>query len=395
MGGDVLVKADHVSKKYCKSLKQSMFYGMSDIGRNMLRLGSKPEVLRKDEFWAVNDVSFELKRGETLGLIGSNGSGKTSLLKMLNGIFWPDKGEITIRGRVGALIAVGAGFHPVLTGRENIYVNGAILGMTKRELDKQFDAIVDFADIGDFLDTPVKYYSSGMFVRLGFAVAVHCEPDILLIDEVLAVGDASFRGKCYNKIADLEKGCAIILVSHDMGAIARVCDRCLFINKGITMADGAPSKVIQTYYANVKVENSSVTRNGISSVKCDFISRNGLGEHVVRSGEALKLDLTVESEIEIEDPLISIHFLSIGGDFCGEWNSSLSGVPVRVGKNNNQFSVVIDSLNLAPGSYDLSLLITAKNGMMHYWNHRGFRIRIEGQIFSNAICQFKGSIIGK
>src|SRR5512146_2462261 len=165
MSDDVLIKVEHVSKKYCKSLKRSMLYGISDIGRNLFGQSSSPEKLRKDEFWAVDDVSFELKKGEVLGLIGTNGSGKSTLLKMLNGIFWPDRGKITIQGEVGALIEVGAGFHPLLTGRENIYMNGAILVMGKKEIDEKFDDIVAFADIRDFLDSPVKYYSSGMHVR--------------------------------------------------------------------------------------------------------------------------------------------------------------------------------------------------------------------------------------
>src|SRR3989338_5925733 len=195
MGEDLAIRVEGVSKKYCKSLKRSMLYGMADVARNLCGLRSPSGLLRPREFWAVDDVSFEVRRGESFGLIGPNGSGKTTLLKMLNGIFWPDKGKITTRGRVGALIAVGAGFHPLLTGRENIYINGAILGMNKREIDKKFDSIVEFADIGDFLDSPVKHYSSGMFVRLGFAIAIHCEPDILLLDEVLAVGAINFQKK--------------------------------------------------------------------------------------------------------------------------------------------------------------------------------------------------------
>ncbi len=182
-----------------------MWYGFRDILRDTAGLHPKSDRLRRKEFWAVDDVSFELRKGETLGIIGPNGAGKTTLLKMLNGIVLPDKGSLRIKGRVGALIQVGAGFHPQLTGRENIYINGAILGMGKREIDKKFDAIVEFADIGDFLDTPVKHYSSGMFVRLGFAVAVHCEPEILLVDEVLAVGDTGFQTKCFNKIGELKK----------------------------------------------------------------------------------------------------------------------------------------------------------------------------------------------
>ena len=187
MNDNISIKVENISKKYCKSLKRSMLYGVKDIARNTIGLSSHSDKLRKGEFWALDNVSFEAKKGETFGIIGPNGSGKTTLLKLLNGIFWPDKGKISVKGNVGALIEVGAGFHPLLTGRENIYINAAILGMTKEETDKKFDVIVEFADIGDFLDVPVKHYSSGMFVRLGFAVAVHCEPDILLVDEVFAV----------------------------------------------------------------------------------------------------------------------------------------------------------------------------------------------------------------
>ena len=193
MTNDTVIKVENVSKKYCRSLKHTMMYGMQDIARNSIGLKSCSDTLREGEFWALNDVSFEVKKGETLGIVGANGSGKSTLLKLLNGIFMPDKGRIEINGRVGALIEVGAGFHPMLTGRENIYVNGAILGMSKKEIDKKFDEIVDFADIGDFIDSPVKHYSSGMYVRLGFAIASHADLDILMVDEVLAVGDFRFK----------------------------------------------------------------------------------------------------------------------------------------------------------------------------------------------------------
>lgn len=229
----IAVRVENAAKKYCKSLKRSMLYGLMDISRNMLGLSSRPDKLRKNEFWAVSDVSFELKKGEVLGIIGPNGSGKTTLLKMLNGIFWPDKGKISIKGRVGALIEVGAGFHPLLTGRENIYVNGAILDMSKDEINRKFDDIVRFADIGDFIDTPVKHYSSGMFVRLGFAIAVHCEPDVLLIDEILAVGDSGFQAKCFNKIGELkQKGTTTILVSHNMHIVSVFSDRAIVLKDG-------------------------------------------------------------------------------------------------------------------------------------------------------------------
>lgn len=248
MAGDIAVRVDHVSKKYCKSVKRSMVYAASDITRNLMGRGTRPGKLRPQEFWAVDDVSFELKQGESIGLVGPNGSGKTTTLQMINGIFWPDKGEITVRGRVGALIAVGAGFHPMLTGRENIYVNAAILGMTKSEVDRKFDSIIDFADIGDFLDTPVKHYSSGMFVRLGFAVAAYCNPDILLVDEVLAVGDARFQRKCLNHLMELKKnGVSFILVSHNMQSVEGVADKGIAFNKGQAIYQGEVGEAIAKY----------------------------------------------------------------------------------------------------------------------------------------------------
>ncbi|MCE5324692.1 polysaccharide ABC transporter ATP-binding protein [bacterium] len=248
MSSDVVVRVDNVSKKFCKSVKKSMVYATFDITRNLLGISTRSGKLRSHEFWAVDGVSFELRQGESIGLVGPNGSGKTTTLQMINGIFWPDKGEITVQGRIGALIAVGAGFHPMLSGRENIYVNAAILGMTKSQVDKQLDSIIDFADIGDFLDTPVKYYSSGMFVRLGFAVAAHCNPDILLVDEVLAVGDARFQRKCLNHLMELKKsGTSFILVSHNMQSVEGVADKGIAFNKGQVVYEGDVTEAIAKY----------------------------------------------------------------------------------------------------------------------------------------------------
>ena len=204
--------------------------------------------LRRDEFWALNDVSFEVKRGECLGLIGANGAGKSTLLKLLNGVILPDKGTIRVHGRVGALLELGAGFHPMLSGRENIHLNGAILGLSKDEIDDKFDAIVDFAELWEFIDSPVKYYSSGMYVRLGFAVAVHAEPDILLIDEALAVGDVLFQAKCFAKLRDFkEKGTTIIFVTHSLDLVTSHCSRAILLDKGMLAGEGGPKSVIDRY----------------------------------------------------------------------------------------------------------------------------------------------------
>jgi len=228
-----VVQLEGAGKKFCRTLKRSMLYGLSDIGRNLVRLSSHPATLRAGEFWAVDDATFSLNPGETLGIMGPNGSGKSTILKLLNGIYWPDKGRIMTRGKVGALIEVGAGFHPLLTGRENIFLNAAILGMKKHEVDSLFNEIVDFADIGPFLDTPVKNYSSGMFVRLGFSIAVHCRPQVLLIDEILAVGDYGFQTRCFHKVGELKKnGTAIILVSHNAHLVSTYADAMVVFQRG-------------------------------------------------------------------------------------------------------------------------------------------------------------------
>ena len=225
MSDEVLVKVEGVSKKFCRSLKRSLWYGVQDVTSELMGRPGGHDELRKNEFWAVNDVSFELKRGECLGLIGPNGAGKSTLLKMLNGLVKPDRGRITMRGRIGALIELGAGFNPILTARENIYINGSVLGFGKKEIDSKFDAIVDFAEIEEFIDTPVQNYSSGMKVRLGFAVAAQMEPDVLMIDEVLAVGDVGFQIKCLNALRGIAGDSAIILVSHTMQQVSAFCQQ--------------------------------------------------------------------------------------------------------------------------------------------------------------------------
>jgi ABC-type polysaccharide/polyol phosphate transport system ATPase subunit len=228
-----LVTVDHVSKKFCRNLRRSLWYGFKDIGTELMGRQRGHSQLRKGEFWCLSDVSLEVERGDTIGLIGPNGAGKTTLLRMLNGLIKPDAGRIEIRGRMQALIALGAGFSPILTGRENIYVNGSVLGITTAEIKRLFDGIVEFSGIEDFIDAPVQTYSSGMAVRLGFAIAAHLNPDILLVDEVLAVGDEGFQRKCLTKIGELKNsGTAIILVSHNMHTIATFADDVVLMDGG-------------------------------------------------------------------------------------------------------------------------------------------------------------------
>ena len=199
-----VIAVQHLSKKFCRSLKRSIWYGLRDLGSEAVGRRGDHSVLRRGEFWALKDVSFDLYPGETLGLVGPNGAGKTTLLRVLTGLINPNEGRVTVRGRMQALIALGAGFSPVLSGRENIYVNASILGIARKEVDRRLGEIIEFSGIAEFIDSPVQNYSSGMAVRLGFAVAAHLEPDILLVDEVLAVGDEGFQVKCPNKIGESE-----------------------------------------------------------------------------------------------------------------------------------------------------------------------------------------------
>lgn len=238
-----IIKIEGISKKYQLGSKEP-YYSLRDSFVNVFKK-KKP----KEEFWALKDINFEVEQGETIGIIGRNGAGKSTLLKILSRITPPTKGKITMRGRVASLLEVGTGFNPELTGRENIFLNGAILGMTKKEIRSKFKEIVDFSEIGKFLDTPVKYYSSGMYVRLAFAVAAHLEPEILIVDEVLAVGDTQFQKKCLGKMNEVSKqdGRTVLFVSHNMGAIKQLCNRAVLLEKGKIKTVSNTDEVIKMY----------------------------------------------------------------------------------------------------------------------------------------------------
>jgi lipopolysaccharide transport system ATP-binding protein len=287
---EVLIKVEGVSKKFCKDLRRSLWYGMQDIASAIRGNDKDANELRKGEFWAVQDVNFEVRRGECLGLIGHNGAGKSTLLKMLNGLIRPDKGLIEMKGRVGALIELGAGFNPVLTGRENVYNNGAVLGFSKAEIDRKFDEIVAFAELEEFIDMPVQNYSSGMKVRLGFAVASQMEPDILLIDEVLAVGDMGFIIKCFNRMDELIRHTAVIFVSHSMPQISRIANNLILMDHGMVKHHGSVSEGIDTFYANFNfissyhpnedVKINEILLNGLDAVNIEKLPQVNRGEYL-------------------------------------------------------------------------------------------------------------------
>ena len=376
---DIAIRCESAGKKFCKSLKNSMLYGALDILRSALGTIPDSSILRQDEFWAIEDINFELKRGESFGIIGPNGSGKTTLLKLLNGIFMPDKGKITIDGRMGALIQVGAGFHPMLSGRENIYINGAILGLSKNEIDKNFDSIVDFADIGDFLDSPVKFYSSGMYVRLGFAIAIHCRPDILLIDEILAVGDLKFQTKCLKFITAniLKNGCTVVFVSHNRYAIEDVCERALYIKKGKMIKMGRTTEVIGQYLADIKTEeiasgvklSSSFNLEGI--IKIDFLDKEGVLKNQFKSGEQVRIRFYYSFKQRINNPSVAITFnhndprysLVSSSDYIFNLHSGYDDFNVPELEGHGYFEVFIDCLYIPVGLYTCCAYLYSENRM--------------------------------
>ena len=317
--GQLAIQCECVGKKFCKSLKKSMLYGIRDIISGSMGRLPHSEKLRPEEFWAIDGVDFQLQKGSTFGIIGPNGSGKTTLLKMLNGIFMPDKGRITVDGKIGALIQVGAGFHPMLSGRENIYINGSILGMTKKDIDRKFKSIVEFADMGDFLDSPVKHYSSGMYVRLGFAIAVHSEPEILLIDEILAVGDKEFQIKCYQKMHDIRKnGTTIILVSHNEYVIREHTDQCLYLDYGKQRFIGSSEEAINLYVKEVYQRKSQKAKPRDSQSKdaykraeiitLRFLNHKGLVVDFIESGDPLTLQVELIVHEKLMQPIIGVNF---------------------------------------------------------------------------------------
>jgi lipopolysaccharide transport system ATP-binding protein len=341
----------------------------------------------KDGIWAVKDVSFELHRGEALGLVGRNGAGKSTLLKMLSRITLPSEGRLEIRGRTATLLEVGTGFHPDLTGRENIYLNSAILGMRRDEVDAKFDEIVEFSGVERFLDTPVKRYSSGMFVRLGFAVAAHLDPDVLLIDEVLAVGDADFQRKCLAKMRDVaSEGRAVVFVSHNLSTVQQLCTRAIWIDDGHMQMDDKPEKVVDTYLARTGARASG----GVSVIP-DTADRIGTGEARLRRvvledrggvpldevplGEPFRVRATYEVFEPIEDAVFDVSILSSEGAQLVTAQSADFGRPaVDLPAGWHEVTAEL-SVTLLPHEYNIGAGVHHMTGATIDWVDRAHRLR--------------------
>jgi lipopolysaccharide transport system ATP-binding protein len=323
---------------------------------------------RQEDFWALRQVEFEVGRGEVLGIIGRNGAGKSTLLKILSRITRPTTGRVELRGRVGSLLEVGTGFHPELTGRENIFLNGAILGMTRREIARKFDAITAFAEIDQFLDTPVKRYSSGMYVRLAFAVAAHLEPEILLVDEVLAVGDQAFQKKCLGKMSEVSRtGRTVLFVSHNMAAVAHLCKRVLLIEKGRLAADGEPGAITARYLtsaagacqAEYDLASCPGRRKNALTLMQKVSLRNGRRQLAACffSGEPLIVDFDLFFPRALQAPQIGI-------GFDNSWGQRVCSVATYLARGNLpsleghcRVRCQVPELPLLPGTYTLSLSV--------------------------------------
>lgn len=358
MGTDLLVTATGVSKKYCRELARSLWYGLRDFaGEITAGDGAGRLTLRPGEFLALDDVGFELHRGECLGLVGANGAGKSTLLKLLNGLLRPDSGRIEIRGRVGGLIELGAGFNPLLSGRENIYINGAVLGMTRADMNVRFDDIVSFAELEPVIDAPVQTYSSGMRARLGYAVASRLEPDVLLIDEVLAVGDLPFRLKCLNSLEQQRRRAAVIFVTHQMPQVARVCTRAMHLVHGRVVAQGEPAAVIESYLAQASPRTMPFQSvDGIAVQRVLFAGEATAADNPYRLGHLQDLVLDVEINVPAAIPRV---FLSMGvfdrelqpiGECLQRRAAPLhnTGAPLRA-------RITLPRVNLSRGVYTVTL----------------------------------------
>ncbi len=379
MNDEVLVKVDKVSKKFCRTLKRSLWYGVQDVVGEVLGRSGERDKLRSDEFWSVKDISFELRRGECLGLIGPNGAGKSTLLKMLNGLITPDQGSISMRGRVGALIELGAGFNPILTGRENIYINGSVLGFTKEELDKNLDAIIAFAELEEFIDSPVQNYSSGMKVRLGFAVAAQMDPDVLIIDEVLAVGDAGFRVKCYNRIDELSENAAIIFVSHSMQHVSRLASTVIVLNKGKCAFAGFCNEGVGEYGNLFKSTESGRHGNGQININ-NILFNNTVSPENLIYGESLRIDVELDSNIINNDVIVDVLFYNMSSELVAECNNFVEKCNISFDDNKRyKVSVVLPKNYLNPGSYQVSVVVANSNMLTHYDWWRGIaKIKVTG-----------------
>ncbi|HEY8239900.1 MAG TPA: ABC transporter ATP-binding protein [Kiritimatiellia bacterium] len=321
-----------------------------------------------EDFWALRGVNFKIPRGRTVGVVGPNGSGKSSLLGLCAGTISPTEGRVVTTGRVSSLLELGAGFHPDLSGRENVYLNAAVLGIPREDVTRRIDSIIDFAGLRDFIDMPVKHYSSGMYVRLGFAVAVEMDPDVLLVDEVLAVGDMAFQMKCFDRIKDFQKrGKTMLLVTHDLVAVEQFCDEVKLVHQGRLVAEGNPSDVILTYMKTymARIGQLNVEEHGTRDVEfTDVKLRDAAGAETSNlvTGRPMQVDIHYRAKRRVEKPVFGFSIKTGNGFFIFGTNTQIMNVPIEAVEGAGVMRLRIDPLTLMEGKYFLSLAV-------HSWDH--------------------------
>ena len=385
---ELLVSCQGISKKFCRNLKKSLWYGVKDGVSEIVR-GHSSDILRKDEFWALDDVSFELRRGECLGLLGRNGAGKTTLLKVLSGLIKPDKGTITLKGKVGGLIALGAGFNGILSGRENIRINGSILGYSREEIEEKMQEIIDFAEIPDFIDAPVNTYSSGMSVRLGFAIAaILTKPDVLLLDEVLAVGDIGFTIKCLNAVREMMKNSAVIFVSHNLQFISQFCTQVMLFESGKVVSEKKNvSSGISEYLCFFQNNYINVTSESVELN--NFQLSNSNGSKILKDSKSNIWQINQGDKISLSFDLV-IKERSLELDIF-TYIMDLQSTPVicfnklnfkNKGKNYNSLKIDLGILDLNSGRYSFTIgLVDLLTGISIVRMEGVLPFFIEGQSF--------------
>jgi ABC-type polysaccharide/polyol phosphate transport system ATPase subunit len=393
--------------------------------------------LRPDEtFDALKGVSFDVAAGKTFGIVGRNGSGKSTMLKLIAGIGRPTDGTVVVKGRVSALIELGAGFHPEISGRENVYINGMMLGLAKREIAARFDEIVAFAELEDFIDAPVKTYSSGMYMRLGFAVAIHVDPDVLLVDEVLAVGDEAFTHKCLDKFAELRRrGRTVLLVTHSLDLVTRFCDEALWLDAGMARLQGDPKRVVDAYLLDVAgVENQTleesagrattraITRDHPPDVSnavegrpstasgrpeepadmsraiegrwgsreveignVEFVGRGGQAAHVFQSGDAVEIRLHVRARQPVSDLVFGVGIFNADGVCCYGTNTAIDGAASGAMTGEGQVSFIIDRLDLLDGSYKVDVAAHRQNGAPYDYHRLLHTLRVVSAVKETGV----------
>jgi lipopolysaccharide transport system ATP-binding protein len=409
---DIAIKVENLGKMYRIGAEEQRPDGLWDATKqavlspfDYLRRITRPPT-EEETLWALKDVSFQVERGEVVGIIGRNGAGKSTLLKVLSRITEPTEGRAVINGRVGSLLEVGTGFHPELTGRENIYLNGAILGMTKDEIDRKFDEIVDFSGVEKFIDTPVKRYSSGMRVRLAFSVAAHLDPEILLIDEVLAVGDAAFQKKCLGKMGDVaESGRTVLFVSHNMTAIQNLCPTTIFLESGKAIFRGDTQYAIERYMQSISNRSAASSladredRRGnqlLRFTKVEVCDAEGNQIDRVLSGQDILIRCHYISSQELQEAKVhvAIGVADTYGQIISNLNSRDSGYSNLDVYKRGAFECEWPNFNLMPGSYKC-ILFCSVNGEVVDWIESAFSIQVEkGDFFdSGKLASRHGSVL--